>query len=100
MKLVLARAIDCAAERCLAQPLDADGPIDAPLAPRMVESGIRIRPGMIVALDRDTTPPTIRYRFATLPVEALAGDRITILGREVRFVDARPAADRATPIRV
>ena len=100
MKLTLARSIDCTAERCRVQPLDAGDPIDAPLAPRMVEIGTRVRPGMIVALDRHTTPPTIRYRFATHAVEALTGDRLTILGREIRFVDVRPATDRAIPIRV
>jgi hypothetical protein len=82
------------------QLLDDGSVTDAPLAPRMIQIGIRVRPGMIVALDRGTTPPMIRWRFGTRPVEALAGDRLTILGREFRFVDARPGDERATPIRV
>ena len=100
MKLTLARAIACSAEGCRVQPLDGGGATDAPFSSRMIQIGTRIRPGMIVALDSGTTPPTIRWRFETRPVEALAGDRITILGREARFVDVRPEADRATPIRV
>lgn len=100
MNLILARALACTTERCHVQPLDGGDPLDAPLAPIMIEIGTRIRPDMIVALDRDTTPPIIRWRFETRPIEALAGDSLTILGRELRFVDRRPVADRATPLRV
>lgn len=100
MNLTLARALACTPERCQVQPLDGGESLDAPLAPRMIELGTRIRPGMIVALDRDTVPPAIRWRFATRPIEALAGDRLTILGRDHPFLDQRPVADRATPVRV
>lgn len=100
MKLTLARTITCSDERCQVQPLDDDGVIDAPLSPRMIQLGTRIRPGMIVALDRGATPAMIRWRFETRPVEALAGDRLTLHGREFRFVDARPNAERVTPIRI
>ncbi len=100
MKLTLARTIACSDEGCQVQPLDDDGLIDAPLSPRMVEIGTRIRPGMIVALDRSTTPPLIRWRFETRPVEALTGDRMTIHGREFRFIDVRPENERAIPIHV
>ena len=100
MNLTLARAIACAAEGCRVQPLAGGGALDAPLAAPMIAVGTRIRVGMIVALDRDADPPTIRWRFETRPVEALAGDRLTILGRALPFVDRRPAVDRATPIRV
>ncbi len=100
MKLTLARTITCSDEGCKVQLLSEDSVTDAPLSPRMIQIGTRIRPGMIVALDLSATPPMIRWRFETRPVEALAGDRITILGRESRFVDARPENDRATPIRV
>jgi hypothetical protein len=99
MNLTLARAITCHAGSCLVQRLDDSMVFDAPLSPRMIETNTRIQPGMIVALDRDATPPTIRWRFETRPVEALAGDRLTILGREHRFTDARPEAERAVPIR-
>ncbi len=100
MKLTLARTISCSDEGCRVQPLDDDSVTDAPLSPRMIQIGTRVRPDMIVALDRVATPPLIRWRFETRPVEALAGDRITILGRERRFVDARPDEDQTTPIRV
>jgi hypothetical protein len=100
MKLTLARTITCSDESCKVQLLGEDSVTDAPLSPRMIQIGTRIRPGMIVALDLSATPPMIRWRFETRPVQALAGDRITILGRESRFVDARPENDRATPIRV
>lgn len=100
MNLTLARTIDCSAEHCRVQLLDDGSVTNAPLSPRMIEGGVRIRPDMIVALDRSATPPMIRYRFETRPVEALMGDRMTILGREFRFVDARPENDRANPIRV
>jgi hypothetical protein len=100
MQLTLARTIACSAEGCRVQPLDDDRLIDAPLAPRMRDVGIRVRPGMIVALDSGTVPPVIRWRFGVRSVEALAGDRVTILGREFRFVDARPDDERAMPIRV
>lgn len=100
MKLTLARTIACSDEGCQVQLLDDDSVIDAPLSSRMIANGVRIRPGMIVALDRSATPPMIRYRFETRPVEALVGDRMTILGREFRFVDARPENDRTVPIRV
>lgn len=100
MKLTLARAITCTAERCRVQPLDGGEAIDAPLAPRMIAAGVVIRPEMIVALDRGATPATITYRYDTRPVEALAGDRLTLHGKEFRFVDVRPAAERAIPISV
>lgn len=100
MNLTLARTIACDAERCLVQSLDNGSVFDAPLSPKMIQGGTRVRPEMIVALDRDATPPMIRYRFETRPVEALAGDRLTILGRERPFSDRRPDADRAIPIRV
>lgn len=100
MNLILARALVCTPERCRVQPLDGGEPLDAPLAPRMIELGTRIRPEMIVALDRDTVPPTIRYRFETRPIEALADDRITILGRAHRFIDRRLDADRVAPLQV
>ncbi len=100
MNLTLARTITCAGERCLVQLLDDDSVYDAPLSPRMIQIGTLVRPGMTVALDRDTTPPTIRWRFETRPVEALTGDRLTILGRESRFIDVRTESERATPIRV
>lgn len=60
MNLILARALACTTERCHVQPLDGGDPLDAPLAPIMIEIGTRIRPDMIVALDRDTTPPIVR----------------------------------------
>ena len=100
MNLILARALDCAAERCRVQPLNGGDALDAPLAAPMIAAGTRIRPGMIVALDRDAETPTIRWRFETRPVEALAGDRLIFLGRQFRFTDARPADERAIPIRV
>lgn len=100
MNLTLARALACTPERCRVQPLDGGDPLDAPLAPRMVELGARIRPEMIVAFDRDTVPPTIRWRFETRPIEALADDHLTILGRTHPFLDRRPVTDRATPLRV
>ena len=100
MKLTLARAIDCSAEGCRVQLLDDGSVIDAPLSPRMIEIGTRIRPEMIVALDHDAAPPEIRWRYETRPVEALAGDRLTLHGKEFRFVDARPDDERAIPIRV
>jgi hypothetical protein len=99
MHLTLARTIACSDEGCQVQLLDDDGVINAPLSPRMIEVGIRVRPGMIVALDSGTMPPVIRWRFGVRSVEALAGDRLTILGREFRFVDGRPEGERATPIR-
>jgi hypothetical protein len=100
MNVILARALVCTPERCQVQPLDGGESLDAPLAPRMIELGTRIRSEMIVALDRDTVPPTIRYRFETRPIEALAGDRLTILGRDHPFLDQRPMADRALPLGV
>ena len=53
-----------------------------------------------MALDRDTTPPTIRWRFAVRRVEALTADRLTILGRAFRYTDRRPDDERTTPLRV
>lgn len=100
MNLTLARTLACAVESCRVQLLDDDSVIDAPLAPRMIQIGTRIRPGMIVALDRSATPPEIRWRFETRPVEALTGDRITLLGRQFQFTDVRPDEERATQIRV
>jgi hypothetical protein len=73
---------------------------DAPLAALMVQRGILIRPDMIVALDRSTTPAEIRWRFEVRPVEALVGDRLTLHGKEFRFVDVRPDDEHGTPIRV
>jgi hypothetical protein len=100
MQLTLARTLACSAESCQVQLLDDSSVTDAPLSALMVQHGTRIRPGMIVALDRSTTPPEIRWRFDVRPVEALAGDRLTLHGRELRFVDVRPDDERATPIRV
>lgn len=100
MQLTLARTLARSAERCRAQSLDDGSVIDAPLAPLMVRRGIRIRPGMIVALDRSTAPPEIRRRFGVRPAEAMAADRLTLQGRAFRFVDARPDGERATPPRV
>jgi hypothetical protein len=100
MKLTLARTIACADEGCRVQLLADGSVIDASFAPRIIDVGIRIRPGMIVALDSSTTPPVIRWRFGGRPVEALAGDRMTLHGREFRFVDARPEEERAIPIGV
>jgi hypothetical protein len=99
MNLTLARAITCLAGSCLVQRLDDGSVFDAPLSNAMLDLGTRIWPGMISALDGDVQPPTIRWRFETRTVEALAGDRLTILGREFPCVDRRPDADRATPIR-
>jgi hypothetical protein len=98
MELTLARTITCSDEGCQVQLLSDDSVINAPLSSRMIQIGTHIRPGMIVALDLGAVPPMIRWRFETRPVEALAGDRVTILGREFRFVDARSEGDRATPI--
>jgi hypothetical protein len=100
MHLTLARTLDCSVEHCRVQLFDDDSVIDAPLAPLMIQLGTRIRPEMIVALDRSATPPEIRWRFETRPVEALTGDRITLHQRQFHFTDARPAAEQATPIRV
>jgi hypothetical protein len=100
MKLTLARTITCSDEHCLVQRLDDSSVYDAPLSPRMVQNSIRIRPEMIVALDRGVSPPEIRWRFEVRPVEALTGDRLTLHGRQFRFIDARPDDERATPIRV
>ncbi len=100
MKLTLAQTITCADAGCRVQLLDDGGVIDAIVAPRMIDVGIRVRPGMIVALDSGTTPPVIRWRFGGRPVETLAGDRMTLHGREFRFVDARQEEERAIPIRV
>lgn len=100
MQLTLARTLACTVDSCRVQLLDDDSVIDAPLAPLMIQHGTRIRPEMIVALDRSATPPEIRWRFETRPVEALSGDRITLLGRQFQFTDARPAAEQAIPIRV
>jgi hypothetical protein len=100
MQLTLARTLACSAESCQVQLLDDSGVSDAPLAALMVQRGILIRPDMIVALDRSTTPAEIRWRFEVRPVEALAGDRLTLHGKEFRFVDVRPDDEHATPIRV
>ena len=100
MDLTLARALTCSAEDCQVQLLADDSVTDAPLAALMRQHGIRIRPGQLVAVDRSTAPPEIRWRFGVNPVEALAGDRATLLGRQFRLVDARPDDERATPIRV
>ncbi len=100
MNLILARAIACSAETCRVQLLTDDSVIDAPLSALMIQIGTRIRPGMIVALDRSATPPEIRWRFETRPVEALAGDRLTLHGRQFRFTDLRPDDERVPPLRV
>ena len=89
MNLTLARTLACTVDSCRVQLLDDDSVIDAPLAPLMIQIGTRIRPEMIVALDRSATPPEIRWRFETRPVEALTGDRITLHGRQFQFTDAR-----------
>lgn len=100
MNLTLARAIACHTGSCLVQRLDDGGVFDAPLSTTMLELGTRIWPGMIVALDGDAQPPAIRWRFETRTVDALAGDRLTILEREHHFIDRRPEDDRGTPLRV
>ena len=100
MELFLARTVACSDGGCRVQPLDDDGVIDAPFSSRMVEAGIRVRPGMVVAVDRSAAPPVIRWRFGVRLVEALAGERITLLGREFRFVDARPVGERGSPLGV
>jgi hypothetical protein len=82
------------------QLLDDSSVSDAPLAALMIQRGILIRPNMIVALDRSTTPAEIRWRFEVRPVEALADDRLTLHGKEFRFVDVRPDDERAIPIHV
>lgn len=100
MKLTLARAIACSDEGCTVQLLDDGSVSDAALAPLMRQSGTRVRPGMIVALDRDGSPVEIRWRFGGDRVEALEGQRATLRGRQFRLTDARPEAERTNPIRV
>ena len=100
MKLTLARAIACSADGCRVQPLDGGGVTDAPLSPRMIQVGTRIRPGMIVALDRGAAPSEIRWRFGGDTIESLIGDRATLRGQDFRLTDARPDEERRTPIRV
>ncbi len=100
MDLTLARTVACSDESCQVQLLDDDSLADAPLAALMRRHGIRVRSGQIVALDRSTAPPEIRWRFGVNLVEALADDHATLLGRPFRLIDARPDDERATPIRV
>ena len=100
MKLTLARAIACSAEGCQVQFLDDGGVIDAPLAPLMRRYGIRVRPGMIVALDRTVSPPEIRWRFGGDTVEAVQGDHATLRGRQFRLTDVRPNDERISLLRV
>ena len=100
MDLTLARTIACSDEGCQVQLLADDSVTDAPISALMRQHNTRVHPGQIVALDRSTAPPEIRWRFGVRRVEALAGDRVTLLGRQFRLFDARPDDERATPIRV
>jgi hypothetical protein len=100
MQLALAHVESCTATGCRVRFLGETGaPVDAPYAALMQQHGIRVRPGQIVAVDRNAAAPELLWRFGVYPVERLDGDTAVLAGKSFRLHDGRPAEEQAHPIR-
>jgi hypothetical protein len=90
MKLTLAIALECSPTECRVQLLDADTPITVRYSPP-VQARLIIRPGQLVALDTNPTPPEIVYRWHYARVEQLKGANALIDNHRGQLVEVVPA---------
>src|SRR5512136_2842827 len=86
MDLQLALALACTDTGCQAHWLDAEACFDAVYAEPVVEYGIVIRPGDLVAVNRATDPPEVVFRWVLASVERVEGEHI--------FIDTPSSRDR------
>jgi SAM-dependent methyltransferase len=73
MDLCLAVAVSCTDESCRVQFLESQAAIDAPRSEPMVEHGITVRPGDLVAVDRGADPPQVVYRWPSIEAKRTEG---------------------------
>src|SRR5512136_1229768 len=78
MDLQLALALACTDTGCQAHWLDAEACFDAVYAEPVVEHGIVIKPGDLVAVNRATDPPKVVFRWVLATVERVEGEHIFI----------------------
>lgn len=69
MDLHLAIAQSCCGTACLVHLFDSGKPIDAHCSEPMIEHGIVVRPGQLVAVDQAAQPPQVVYRWPTIETE-------------------------------
>src|SRR5512136_3298288 len=86
MDLQLALALACTDTGCQAHWLDAEACFDAVYAEPVVEHGIVIKPGDLVAVNRAADPPEVVFRWVLATVERVEGERI--------FIDTPCSRDR------
>ena len=78
MDLQLAIALSCTDAGCQVHLLDEKSRLDAAYSEPVVEYGIIVRPGDLVAVNRETDPPQVVFRWALAAVEQVEGERIFI----------------------
>jgi len=62
MKLELAIALSCSSTGCRVAPLESSGSIEVPYS-SLVQDRIKIQPEQMVAINTDTNPPEIVWRW-------------------------------------
>jgi hypothetical protein len=100
MQLTLANVESCTATGCRVRFLEENGkPVDIPYSALMQQYAIRVRPGQVVAVDRNAESPEMLWRFGVYPVERLDGDTALLAGKPFRLRDGRPSEEQEHPIR-
>lgn len=78
MNLQLAIALLCTDKRCQVRLLDKGTCFDADYSEPVIEYRIVVRPGDLVAVIREPTPPQVVFRWSLVKVERVANEQIFI----------------------
>jgi ubiquinone/menaquinone biosynthesis C-methylase UbiE len=76
MNLQLAIASSCTGTGCQVQPLDSDVHIDADYSEAVIDYGITISPGDLVAVDYAFDPPQVVFRWMLARVERVENGQV------------------------
>ncbi|HUX75328.1 MAG TPA: class I SAM-dependent methyltransferase [Anaerolineae bacterium] len=76
MNLQLAIASSCTGTGCQVQSLDSDVHIDADYSEAVIDYGITISPGDLVAVDYTFDPPQVVFRWALTGVERVENEQV------------------------
>jgi hypothetical protein len=79
MRLELAVVVSCTENDCVVRSIQSDTQIDAEYSNK-VRGRIRIEPGQLVAITRETEPPLVVWRWVPVKVDEIAGDRVIVSG--------------------
>ena len=78
MQIDLAIAVACEPAACRVRPIGGGADLDARYGAK-VKDRIKVRPGDLVAVDTESQPPKVLYRWWHGTVEAVNGDQVTVV---------------------